>query len=317
MDWIKQNKFLAGFLLIILIVGGGLGFLAFTAKGKYDQAYTDYDEKAKRLTGLYGQQPYPEQENVKKMQDVQKAHQEAIDELHKDLIASQIPLKPLTPTKFQDDLRETVRRVVAKAASRNVAFGDKSDHDKQANFYLGFNNYQGVPPKDEAAAPLGRMLAAMELALDTLIDSGVISLGDIKRETLPEEGGGSGNTPDASSKPQRDRDKDKEKGLAERHWFEIQFVAAEPQFRTFLNELISQKQLFIPSSVIVESTETKGPSKAETATPPPPPPPPPGPGNPPSPGVPPPAPAKQTKIVVGDEKLKVTARIEIVNFAAK
>jgi len=153
------------------------------------------------------------------------------------------------------------------------------------------------------------MLAAMELALNTLIDSGVTSLGEIKREILPEEGGGSGAAQDASNKPQRDKDKDKEKGLAERRWFEIQFVAAEPQLRNFINELTSQKQIFIPSSVAIENTAKTGPSKAETAAPPPPPPP--DPNSP----APPPPPKPATKIVVGDEKLKVTARIEIVSFA--
>jgi hypothetical protein len=311
MDWIKQNKFLAAFLLIILVAGGGLGFLAFSAKGRYDEVRETYTTKSTELNRLQTSQPYPEQDNVKKMQEVQKAHQAAIDALHKDLIKAQVPLKPLTPEKFQDNLREAVRRVAARAASRNVNLGD-SNKPESGSFYMGFANYQGVPPKVEAAAPLGRMLEAMEIAINALIDSGITTLKEIKRESLPEEGGATGTTSGASSKP----------GLVERHSFEVHFEAPEPQFRRFLNDLISSKQqFFIPSSIVVANSMDKGPSKSETASldaeanvaaaaPA---------AQPPAAGAtsrPSAAPAKALrKVVVGDEKLDVTARIEVVNFA--
>jgi hypothetical protein len=35
-------------------------------------------------------------------------------------------------------------------------------------FYMDFDRYQAEPPKDEAAAPLGRMLKAMALAMKEL-----------------------------------------------------------------------------------------------------------------------------------------------------
>jgi hypothetical protein len=224
---------------------------------------------------------------------VQKAHQAAIDALHKDLIKAQVPLKPLTPEKFQDNLREAVRRVSAKAASRNVDLGDKNKPES-GSFYMGFANYQGVPPKVEAAAPLGRMLEAMEIAINALIDSGVTSLKEIKRDSLPEEGIASSTAPEKPS--EREKGKGKEGGLVERHSFEVHFEAPELQFRTFLNELISSsKQFFVPSSIVVANSNDKGPSKSETAN-----------TNPDS---------KDRKIIVGDERLDVVARIEIVNFA--
>jgi hypothetical protein len=296
MDWIKQNKFLAGFLLIILVAGGGLGFLAFSAKGRYDEVRETYTTKSTELNRLQTSQPYPEQDNVKKMQEVEKKHQAAIDELHKDVIKAQVPLKPLTPEKFQDNLREAVRRVTARAASRNVNLGD-TNKPESGSFYMGFANYQGVPPKVEAAAPLGRMLEAMEIAINALIDSGITNLKEIKRDSLPEEGVASSTTPDASSKPsEREKGKGKEGGLVERHSFEVHFESPEPQFRMFLNDLIaSEKQFFIPSSIVVANSADKGPSKSETGSP-----------NPDS---------KDRKIIVGDEKLDVVARIEIVNFA--
>src|SRR5262245_56143973 len=111
MDWIKQNKFLSGLLALLLVLGGGLGFLAFSAKGSYDTAYSEYESKANELNSLQTKQPYPDDANVKKMQDLEKAHQAAIDGLHKELLKAQTPLQQVTPEKFQDNLREAVRRV--------------------------------------------------------------------------------------------------------------------------------------------------------------------------------------------------------------
>lgn len=313
MDWIKQNKFLSGFLLVLLIVGGGLGFLAFSAKSQYDAVYLDYQAKALELNGLQTQQPYPEEANVKKMQEVQKAHQATIEALHKDLAKAQIPIKPLTPEKFQDNLREAVRRVTARAAERNVTVKE--------DLYLGFGAYQGVPPKPEAAAPLGRMLEAVELAVNILLDSRITELSDIKRDPLPEEGVSSPASDTTAKQPQRDKDKDKGSSLVRRHGFEVQFVSAEAPFRQFLNGLVTSKQqFFIPASISIVSPEMeKGPAKSETAS-----------GEvsstPPAvasadPNAPVPTTAVSTaatpalKFVVGDEKLKITVRVEVVDFA--
>jgi hypothetical protein len=329
MDWIKQNKFLSSFLLVLLIAGGALGFLAFSAMGKYNTAYADYQAKASELNQLQTQQPYPEDANVKKMQEVQKAHQAAIESLHKDLFKAQLPLKKdLSPEKFQDNLRDAVRRVQGKAAERGGI-------EMPADFYLGFNAYQGVPPKQEAAAPLGRMLDSMELAINMLLESQIIKLDSIKHDPLPEEGA----APSPSSSPtpanQRDRDKDKDKssGLVQRRGFEIQFESTEASFQNFLQALISSKQqFFIPVWISIASSMEKTPSKSETAdisgggnttaavAP--------VPADPsggavaqPQPPVAPPQPVpaaasgKERAFVVGNETLKVTMRIEVVEFS--
>ena len=306
MDWIKQNKFLSGFLLILLIVGGALGFLAFSAMGKYDTAYADFQAKAQEYNSLQTQQPYPEEANVQKMQEVQKAHQAAIDALQKDLVKAQIPLKPLTPEKFQDNLREAVRRVTAKAGERNVQLKE--------NFYLGFNAYQGAPPKPEAAAPLGRMLESMEMAVNFLLDSRITELSDIKRDNLPEEGISNPGQDSSAKAKEKDKDKEKGSGLVERHGFEVQFISTEAPFRNFLNGLVkSKEQFFVPASISVASEMDKGPSKSETAAAFAPPPPAANPG---VPGRAPAAPAAPAlKFVVGEEKLKIAVRVEILDFA--
>src|SRR5688572_24051261 len=100
MDWIKQNKFLAVFLAITLVVAGVLGFLTFSAKTAFEEKQLAYTDKVNELGSLQSGTPYPDEENFKKMQELQKAHQAAIDDLHKQLTATELPLTPLTPERF-------------------------------------------------------------------------------------------------------------------------------------------------------------------------------------------------------------------------
>jgi hypothetical protein len=307
MDWIKQNKFLAGFLAFLAVVGGAFGFLTYTAKGKYDQAVDAYQSKAQELKTLQNQQPYPSEANVKKMLDAQKAHQAAIDSLQKELAKAQIPLKPITPEKFQDNLRESVRRITALANDRGVVM------PKENKFYMGFDAYQSAPPKPEVTPLLERQLEAMEKAMTLLMESSITELKDIKRDPLPDESGKAGSPPSAPAKTAK---KDQKKPLVDRNEFQIEFVTPEGQLQKFVNSLVSStEQFYVPKSIDVANQKDKGPSKVEAdagvGTPQTPPSVPGGPSA--TPGAP--APAAPMKYVLGDEKLNVGARIEIVNFA--
>jgi hypothetical protein len=316
MDWIKQNKFLSGFLFVTLLGAGLLGFLMFSAKGKYGEAYETYTNKIAELQGLQSAKPYPESANLKKMQELQKAHQEAINELQTKLAANELPVEPMTPEKFQDVLRETVKRVEAKRAEKGSSLGEAG------KFYMGYERYQSEPPKPEAAPLLGRMLKAMEIAVISLLDAGASEIKAVKPEPLAEEGIASpgGNASGAGDKGEKKGDSEKgdEKSLARRQPFEIEFVANEMAFRQFLNGLITSKeQFFVPISVVVNNEQQQGPSKVAANV---------GAGFPPADpanpaAVPPgtsPAPAaaaKDRKFIVGDEKLVITVRVEVVDFA--
>jgi len=293
MDWIKQNKFLSGWLAVTLLVAAALGYLLFSAKSAYAEKADEFTGKVGELQNLQNATPYPDEENFKKMQELQKAHQAAIDDLQKKLAKTEFPVVPLSAVKFQDELRESVRRVTTLATERGTKLPEK--------FYMGMEKYQAEPPKDEAAAPLGRVLKAMEEALNILIESGAESIGDIKRDPLPEEGGApaSGATPpkQPGGKSTGSADSD----LVKKNTFAINFVAAEPKFRRFLNSLISdEKQFYVPNNIVVANEKTTGPPKVTNQTP----------------FQDPNAPKKSdVQFVVGSEKLAVAMKIDIVDFA--
>jgi hypothetical protein len=287
MDWIKQNKFLTVWLAVTLVGAAVLGFLLISAKGQYSEMQDTYTAKVSELQNMQNAQPFPDEENFKKMQELQKAHQAAIDDLQKQLAKTEFPVVPLTAVRFQDELRETVKRVTAAAAAKSppVAIPEK--------FYMGFERYQSEPPKDEAAAPLGRLLKAMEEALNILIEAGPDSIGDIKREPLPEEGIVASAQPPQPAKPAKAND-----DLVKRQSVDISFVAAEPRFNRFLDDLISsQKQFYIPKNIVVTNEKTGGPPKVSAV---------------------PDDPNKKgtgVAFVVGSEKLNVAVRLDIVDFA--
>ena len=54
MNWIKQNKFLSGFIAVMVIGVGALGFLLFQAQSRYGEARTEYESKASELNRLEG-----------------------------------------------------------------------------------------------------------------------------------------------------------------------------------------------------------------------------------------------------------------------
>jgi hypothetical protein len=310
MDWIKQNKFLATWLAVTIVVAGALGYLYIAAKGRFTEAQDTYTTKVGELQGLQNQSPFPEDENLKKMQELQKAHQATIETLQKELAKTDLPTAPLSAVKFQDELRESVKRVTALATEKGTKLPD--------NFYMAFPKYQTSTPPEEIAPALGRMLKAMEFAITGLLQTRVSEITDLKREELPEEGGGQSTTPTPPTAPGgKDKDKDKN-ALVHKNWFEVSFVGSEAGFRRFVDDLVSSKtQFYIPRNVVIENEKLVGPPKFAAAGSPNVPVPPPAPNPAAPPGLPGAAAAKSESIVyvIGMEKLKVTLRVDVVDFA--
>lgn len=323
----KQNKFLTGFLIVILLGAGALGFLLLQAKGKHTEATTAYAEKVTELEGLYASKPFPNEANYKRVLELQKEHQEAINGLQKQLAAAEIAVEPLTPEKFQDNLRQAINRVRTLAAQQGTQIGEGDSGGTAAKLTLGFEVYESQPPKAEAAPQLGRMLKAIEMVVTELLNISPARMNDIKRQPLPEEGLGA--KPQATPVPKPGSAMAKkaieQEPLVKRYPFDLEFEAAEPRMRTFINKIVSNKQQFcIPAAVTVANKVPAGPSKSagiESAPPPPvldPNAPPAAPSSPPVTAPPPEVMAPKAdapKFIVGEERLMVGIRFEVVDFA--
>ena len=169
MNWISENKFLAGFFGFMVVGIGGLGFLLYQAMGDYDTVHQEYLQKSQTLSGLRGLVPTRNEENLEKYKAQKTALAAAIHTLEQNVSAIQFPLDAtVTPAGFQDKLRTSVNKVLADARTNNVKLPDK--------FAFGFDQYLTSPPAQAAAVPLDRELKAVEFVVNELVQTKVDSI---------------------------------------------------------------------------------------------------------------------------------------------
>ena len=298
MNWIKENKFLAGFFAAMLVGIGGLGYLLYSAMGTFDEATARYTAQASELSRLQNLAVSPSQKNLTALAAQKDEAVKVIAAFQSSLATKSFPAEPMTPEQFQDKLKAT-KNAVAQKAQAATKLPDK--------FFLGFDPYETRPPDNkEVATLLGHELKAIEWLILELIENHATEIKPMKREPLPEESG-KGRGAEKGDK--------KGKPLVNSHPVDISIQCRPNTLASFLNAIVSPKapQFYIVRTVFVKNQNEKGPPKVLVA-----PPPPPSPALvPPPPGAPQPASQPQvvSTYIVGEELIDVVMQIEIVDFA--
>ncbi|MEI8106461.1 MAG: Amuc_1100 family pilus-like protein [Verrucomicrobiota bacterium] len=308
MNWIKENKFLAGTLGVVLVVGGVLTYFLIVAMGDADEARTGYATDIGTLQRLAGASISPTGKNSQALDLQLKEAKGAVEAFQAKLAANAFPLVPMKPEAFQDKLKATKSAAIERAAQGQT--------ELPAKFFLGFDaptNYEGSLPSPLAAPALGRELESINWVLTQLLDSHITKLESLKREPLPEE------------TPGKVTEKTLKKGggavmpLVSTHSFELKFECRHNSLATFLNALVGPKapQFYTPRVIQIKNQKDRVP-KADASilgSAIPPPPPIVEPGGAPK-GLAPAAPIKAVAAyIVGEEQLEVTLSIGVVNFA--
>lgn len=320
MNWIQENKFLSGFLAAVIVGVGVFGYLLYSAMGAHEEISTRYTQQAAELKRLQGLQPYPDEENLKKVRDQKQAVTDATATLRATLSTMEFPVQPMTPEQFQDRLRAAVTDLTTKMKAANI------QPPKTDRFYMGFEEYQATLPKPEAAPLLGRQLQAIDFVLNVLVNNKVDALNAVRRTPLPEEGlpGATGAPSPAATGPGAAAKTAGKSGpggakqeLVSKLPFEVEFTSDQAKLRKSLNDIVSSKQQFyIVRSLVVSNEKQAGPPKAEptpvggdVAAPPPT-----DASGSPAPAASP-SPAAQLRFVLGTEKVNVGMRVDVVSFA--
>ena len=316
MDWIRNNKFMSGFLGFMLVAAGALGYLLFAQMGTYDQTSQDYDSAVKELDRLQNLKPYPFARSKGKLIDLRKETAQRVTDLQKQLADYEPPAErsDFKPIEFQDKLRHVVDEISQAAKSANIAL--------PADFYMGFEQYRGTPPDAAAAPALSRELDAIEDLLKILINRRIDALTLIKRAPLPQEPGGAGINPSAAAATARNTPGGRPAATAladsvSRYPVELDFTCQPSSFRDSLDDIVTAKRLFLVRAVQVKNQKSKGPPREGTGASAPAPTPQtaavPDPGT----AAPAPAdtPAGKIEYIVGLEKLDVNMRVEIIKVA--
>ncbi len=205
------------------------------------------------------------------------------------------------PVEFQDKLRRVVDEVTQAAHAANV--------ELPAEFYMGFEQYRGIPPDAAAAPALSRELDAVEDLLKILINRRIDKLISVRRAPLPQEpAGAGGNATSAAQQPGKPKP-GSAISLADsvaRYPVDIVFSCQPSVFRDALDDMVTSKRLFLVRAMQVKNQAQKSPPRESTAA---------G-GQPAASGTPDPSGAAPEKpaitYIVGLEKLDVDMRVEIV-----
>ena len=297
MNWFRENHWLGTFLVIFTIVALVALYFWFEAGNGFDQAAAYFNETATERNRLEHLDPFPNADNVHKMQVHLENYGAAVSKLKEELKKQVLPAPPsLAPNEFQSRLRQAINAITDKARANRVSLPD--------HFNLGFDEYTAaLPISAEAAAALAQELAQIELLMNSLIDARVDAVTSLKRAPLPEEKG----TASAVEAKGPDKNTPQSQMIA-RGTVDIAFASSPSAMRKVLNQLAdSQQQFFIVRTLHVLNQQQKGPSREQASS-----------ANPAG-GASAAAAASATpsgaiKFIVGNEHIDATARVELVRF---
>lgn len=292
MNWFKDNPFLAGIVAVSLIGSGVLGYLILESSSAFTASSDAYAGAVAKLHTLQNKVPFPSDANLKALQSGLADYSARIAALRTQLAKMEVPLdEKLTPQQFQDGLRTAVNDIRVKAESNDVKL--------PANFYFGFDQYQTQVPSEQAAPFLHRQFLVIQSLIVRLVDYKVASIEGVNRTPLPQE------SPSVSGGSRRQENNEP---VLSRFPFEVSFTAEQAKFRVAFNSLLGSEQFLIVRSVGIQNSSPQAPAKREpetgttattafaSAT-----------------G----APAKPTasmQVILGREALKVTLRLEMLDF---
>ena len=255
MNWARNNRFLAGFLAVVVIVGGGLTYLLISSFSHYSDVSTQYDSQVAELKRLQGLSLTPTDANVKRYEEVQKDYQEKVLDLQTQMAALEpAPANPpLTPLQFQDRLRKVVEETVQHAQAAGVILPE--------GFYLGFEQYRGAPPDTAATTLLNTHLTEVQNLVDLLISQHIEKIGAMKRGLLPQETGSASPLPAAGNKPAVAAPAP----LVAKYPLDISFTSLPSSFRESINRITSDKTFYIVRALQIRNQMDKGPSRVVDA----------------------------------------------------
>ena len=283
MNWLRENRSLALFLVLSGVsLFGALGFL-FMAKSNWDQASSRFRNTAAEWNRLERLSPYPNAENLRKMKAHAEDYASALGRLKDELKGRVAPVTPMAPNEFQSRLRVRLAAIANKARTNKVKLPDK--------FHLGFDEFVSALPDESAAPLLGQELEQTKWLLNSLLDARVEAVTAFRRIALPAERGAAPALPTGVKS-------------VERNVMEVTFVSTPGAARKVINQLAAAKEQFCIIRLLqVRNEKQKGPPREETddaaaldstaARS---------------------SPTTAVKFIVGNERIETTAMIEIVRF---
>ena len=293
MNWFRQNRFLGTFLIVFAIVTIAALYFLWSTKSGYNDARAQFDQNATELNRLQRLTPFPSETNLRKMRTQADDYAGDVNKLKEDLRTRVLPVVPMAPNEFQSRLRQAMTSIGERARANKVKLPD--------NFFLGFEEFSASLPDTAAAPLLGQQLAQVELLLNMMIDARIDAVTAFRR-VPPNESLMPAATPAAVVPPNARRGPAPSPTPAaiERSVVEATFIAPPSAARRVINQIATaNQQLYVMRTLHVLNEKDKGPAREGTSG---------------AAATPPPAANTALNFIVGNEKVQIVARVEMLRF---
>ncbi len=271
MDWIKQNRFLAGFLGIV-----GLGVLAFGALfylswKSYKASDLSYKREANVLSNLERQDIFPNDENLRAVTAAVADYEAAALELQAEAATHQQPLKEgLTEPEFREQMNVLSEAVNAAAQQGGLSLPD--------DFALGMESYKAGASINSHAIPLLEWeMQAINRLVTHAIDTGITAIDHHRRDPFAQE------QPDWKPEGSDDEDRDDDRfdddggdrldsenpmstasGVLSTFRCELTLAASYESLQSFLNAIAADDEYFMwPRRFRIENTIKSSPLESD------------------------------------------------------
>lgn len=253
-DWIKENKFEAGLMLVVVIVtivavvvGGSLG-------SKYEMAQSNFEIETQSIKKKHGLKPSPTPAGVKGYTEAVESYRKDIKDLQTKLLTNfdSGEIVEIGSSAFSSKLTAARTKLAASLEEAQIEYPSDKWH-------LGFGQYLNSPPKDRATGHLAFQLDAITWLHEALVAAKPSALLNLYRPELEVE---KSAAPEEEESTGRSKRRNRGKKAAEpvdpftRMPVEITLRGSEPAIREFLKSVSgNDKHYFVIRSLRLQNTK--------------------------------------------------------------
>lgn len=247
----RGNQFYIVFGVVTAVLLGGVGFYCFKGHGAYTNAGSEFDTRRAALLSLKRSKPYPNEENLKRIEEAVGEYEGEIKGLFKILDRFQQPLNTtVNDTEFPQILKSKIEAFKALAKKKGVKIADEKE------FYMAMDAYRTTLPRPKAVPLLDYQLGAIEYLLNQLADAGAMELIALKRELLPVEAAASGDGEEGGAADGS--------SVVAKYPVSLSFETKHPALVAFVNQITNDdKYFFILRALRVDNSSKEGSLKGE------------------------------------------------------
>lgn len=235
----KEQGFWVSYILVMLLLLGGTGYFLFQALNVYSESSSGFSAQLLQKRKLESSPVYPNAANLEKEKGLVDEFEQHVEALHEQLKAYQTPLAAISDQQFPQELKAMIESFQKFAFAKRVVVPE--------GFYFGMQQYANTLPKPAATGILKYQLDSVDYLLRTVIDQGADEIIAVDREPIALEKG--------DGDPERTQ-------LVAKYPVKLSFVTSHDGFRKFLNLVSNDKKYFYIVRVLRVDNEVKaGPPK--------------------------------------------------------